>query len=73
MQSQLERLIYQIELGRGEKLSLPPSMIDSVGEGRWTITIQTTASASEPMRDHSAFLDSYTPADEGLYDDCQGR
>ncbi len=73
MQAQLERLIYQIELGHGEKLSLPPAMIDSVGEGRWTIIIQTTQPASGPMRDHSAFLDSFSPADEGLYDDCPGR
>lgn len=25
--------------------------------------------ASEPARDHSAFLNSYVPEDEGLYDD----
>ena len=25
------------------------------------------------FRDHSAFLNSYTPEDEGLYDDAEGR
>jgi hypothetical protein len=25
------------------------------------------------FRDHSAFLNSYTPEDEGLYDDAQSR
>ena len=25
------------------------------------------------FRDHSAFLNSYTPEDEGLYDDAKGR
>ena len=25
------------------------------------------------LRDHSAFLNSYTPEDEGLYDDAQSR
>ena len=73
MQAQLERLTYKIELGRGEKLSLPAALIDSVGEGCWTITVQPAGSADEPTRDHRAFLDSYSPADEGLYDDCQCR
>ena len=26
--------------------------------------------ARSPVRDHSAFLDSYAPEDEGLYDYC---
>lgn len=73
MQAQLERLTYKIELGHGEKLTLPSALIDSVGEGCWTITVQPAVSAVEPTRDHSAFLDSYSPADEGLYDDCQRR
>jgi len=25
------------------------------------------------FRDHNAFLNSYTPEDEGLYDDAEGR
>ena len=73
MQAQLERLTYKIELGHGEKLSLPAALIDSVGEGCWTITIQSSESIAEPPRDHIAFLNSYSPADEGLYDDCPGR
>ena len=27
----------------------------------------------QSLRDHSAFLNSYTPADEGLYDDAVAR
>ena len=73
MQAQLERLTYKIELGHGEKLSLPAALIDSVGEGCWTITIQSAENAAEPTRNHTAFLNSYSPADEGLYDDCPVR
>ena len=73
MKSQLERLIYNVELKPGEKLTLPPELIDSVGEGHWTITVQPVNDTQPPTRDHSAFLDSYSPDDEGLYDDCQRR
>ena len=73
MNSQLERLIYNIELEPGEKLTLPPELIDCVGEGHWTITVQPANDTRQPTRDHSAFLDSYSPEDEGLYDDCQRR
>jgi predicted DNA-binding antitoxin AbrB/MazE fold protein len=30
---------------------------------------EKTAAGQETVRDHSAFLNSYTPEDEGLYDD----
>ena len=73
MQAHLDRLTYKVELGSGEKLTLPAAIIDSVGEGCWAITVQPAVSADEPTRDHSAFLDSYSPVDEGLYDDCQRR
>ena len=73
MNTQLERIRFNIELERGEKLTLPPALIDSVGEGRWTITIQPADDTTESPRDHSAFLDSYSPDDEGLYDDCPSR
>jgi len=59
-------LTYEIELEPGEKLTLPASLIDQVGVGRWLITIQPLAA---PIRSHSAFLSSYAPEDEGLYDE----
>jgi hypothetical protein len=55
----------ETELEPGEKLTLPASLIAQVGAGRWLITIQPLAA---PIRSHSAFLGSYTPEDEGLYD-----
>lgn len=73
MNAQLERIRFNIELGRGEKLTLPPALIDSVGEGRWTITIQPADDMAASPRDHGAFLGSYSPDDEGLYDDCTSR
>ncbi len=29
--------------------------------------------SATPVRDHSAFLNSYSPEDEGLYDNAEGR
>ncbi len=71
MQSQPVNLSYEIELEPGETLALPPELTTSVGAGRWLITIQPARDQSSlSMRDHSAFLNSYVPEDEGLYDDC---
>ncbi len=63
-------LTYEIELEPGEKLTLPESLIAHVGAGRWLITIQLLPA---PIRSHSAFLNSYAPDDEGLYDDYPPR
>jgi hypothetical protein len=68
MKSNVVSLTYQIELEPGEELSLPESLVKSLGAGRWLITIQPLASEA-PIRDHTAFLNSYAPEDEGLYDD----
>ena len=64
-----------IELAPGEKLILPPSIVDSIGPGHWLITISPVDSGhiSEAVRDHSAFLNGYAPEDEGLYDDFEAR
>ena len=62
-------LTYEVELGPGEKLTLPRSLADAVGPGRWIITVQPLPAGS-PVREHSAFLRSFGPEDEGLYDDC---
>ncbi len=61
-------LTYAVELGPGERLTLPPALVESVGPGRWLITVQPLP-AHSPLRDHGAFLHSYGSEDEGLYDD----
>ena len=75
MRSELINLTYQIELQPGEKLTLPESLVDYVGPGRWIITVQPLTVAARPglIRSHSAFLNSYAPEDEGLYDDHPPR
>ncbi len=72
MKDQLLQLTYEIELGPGEKLTLPRSAEENVGAGRWLLTIQPLDRAI-PIRDHSAFLNGYAPTDEGLYDADSGR
>jgi hypothetical protein len=69
MKAQPVELTYEVELGPGERLSLPRALIESVGPGRWVITVQFLPARSQ-TRDHLAFLRSYGPKDEGLYDDC---
>jgi len=73
MRSGLVNLTYEIELQPGEKLSLPESIVENVGAGRWVIIIQplTSVTPHTPIRSHDAFLNSYAPEDEGLYDDYQ--
>lgn len=75
MQSNLVNLTYQIELGPGEKLKLPQTLVDTIGPGSWVITIRPIEPIhkAQSIRDHSAFLNSYVPEDEGLYDDDSTR
>lgn len=75
MQSNLLNLTYEIELQPGEKLALPPTLIDVIGAGRWVVTIRPseTITAVPSVRNHSAFLNSYAPEDEGIYDDYPAR
>jgi hypothetical protein len=75
MNSTVGELNVKIELKPGEKLSLPPNVVNSIGPGQWQITIRPVEqeAAREPQRGHSAFLNSYAPEDEGLYDDCAAR
>ena len=68
-----EPLIFELELQPGEKLTLPPAVVDRIGSGRWVVTIQPASTTQTPVRDHTAFLRSYAPEDEGLYDDCAAR
>jgi len=75
MQSNLLNLTYEIELHPGEKLALPPTLVDVIGAGRWIVTIRPSETMISvlPIRNHSAFLNSYAPEDEGLYDDYPTR
>lgn len=69
MKSELVKLTYKVKIEPGEKLTLPASLIESVGSGDWIITVEQFTPVSESIRNHQAFLNSYAPEDEGLYDD----
>ncbi len=69
MQGSPLELTCEVEVGPGEKLTLPNSLVENVGPGRWIITVQSLPS-DFAVRDHTAFLRTYGPEDEGLYDDC---
>lgn len=73
MNCELIKWIYKIELQPGEKLNLPESIVDSISNGRWIITIEQKAEKIEKIRSHDAFLKGYAPEDEGLYDDYPSR
>ncbi|MBW4601428.1 MAG: hypothetical protein KME29_18105 [Calothrix sp. FI2-JRJ7] len=60
-------LTYETELKPGEKLTLPESLTNHLSPGHWVITIRRQP--SEITRTYDAFLNSYAPEDEGLYDD----
>ena len=65
---------FSVELGPGERLSLPQAVVDTIGPGRWQIRISPADAPSEPVRGHGAFLNGYGPEDEGMYDDlCPAR
>lgn len=66
------KLTYEIELQPGENLNLPASLVNSVGAGRWLITIEQEATPTI-TRSHDAFLRGYAPEDEGLYNDYPSR
>lgn len=70
MKDELICLTYEIELQPGEQLRLPESLAASIGPGRWRLTIQPVH--RQPMQSHAAFLNSYAPEDEGLYDAYPG-
>jgi hypothetical protein len=72
MDTKLVNLTYEIKLQTGEKLILPDSITKAIGAGRWLITIApvTDAKPERSIRSHDAFLNGYSPEDEGLYDDC---
>jgi hypothetical protein len=66
-------LTYEVEIEDGEPFTVPAGLDESLGPGRWRITIQpiaATANGESAVRGHDAFLNAYAPEDEGLYDDC---
>jgi hypothetical protein len=75
MSMSTDQLTCEVELRPGEKFRLPPALADRVGPGHWLVTITPlgTSETKGPVRDHSAFLNSYVAEDEGLYDDYSAR
>jgi hypothetical protein len=74
MQTKVTEITYDVELRPGEALTLPADAAAIIGPGRWRVSITSGENGlnKESVRDHSAFLNSYVPEDEGLYDDCSG-
>jgi hypothetical protein len=70
MNDAIKHLEVEVELQPGEKLKLPAALVDSVGPGRWRITVKPAKGA---VRGHDAFLAGYAAGDEGLYDDHASR
>ena len=68
MSNQPVMLTYEVDLLPGEPLALPSDFTANIGAGRWLITIQPIETPAS-VRDHRAFMNSYAPEDEGLYDD----
>lgn len=71
MKLQSDEKICTVDLKPGEKLTLPASLADVVGPGRWVVSVRPCDAATETdtVRRHDAFLNGYAPQDEGLYDD----
>lgn len=72
MHSKVTEIIYDIQLQPGEVLSLPKDAKPILGPGHWLVSIKpadTAESQSGFIRNHSAFMSSFAPEDEGLYDD----
>jgi len=73
MKEKVVNLTYEIDLQPGEKLTLPESLVESVGAGSWIITVQPKQSYPVITRSHDGFLKGYALEDEGLYDDYPSR
>jgi hypothetical protein len=63
---EIERVIERLPAEDFEKLSAWMAR-------RGGVSGQPAKPAPLVFRDHSGFLNSYTPEDEGLYDDAQSR
>lgn len=73
MNEAIRHLAVEVELQPDEKLQLPQALVDSVGAGRWLITVEPAQGTGTAVRGHDAFLAGYAAEDEGLYDDDAGR
>lgn len=74
MKQNLVNLVWEIEIGPDERLSFPQELIDIVSTGRWLVSISPADRGQPaPTRDHSAFLQSYSPEDDALYENYPGR
>lgn len=62
-------LTYEVDLKPIEKLSLPESLTNNLSPGHWVVSIRKQPQAPETVQIYNAFLNSYAPEDEGLYDD----
>lgn len=69
MASDFTEITFDVQLQPGEPLTLPEDAAAIVGPGHWVVSIRPADSAGGPIRDHTAFLNSFAPEDEGLYDD----
>ena len=52
MHHQPLEITYEIELNPGERLTPPDALVNSVGPGRWLVTVQSLPPTSA-VRDHS--------------------
>jgi hypothetical protein len=66
---EIERIIEQLPLEDFEKLS---AWVEQRRRARMAIHPRS-ASGTTAIRDHGAFLNGYSPEDEGIYDDASGR
>jgi hypothetical protein len=75
MESKPFEITYDVQLLPGEALSLPKEAAAIVGPGHWLVSIRPADDNSDRqfVRDHTAFLNSYSAEDEGLYDDYSSR
>lgn len=75
MDSKVTEITFDVQLQPGEALSFPPGVPQIVGPGHWLVSIRPadSGSASGPVRSHDAFMNSYAPEDDGLYDDYSSR
>lgn len=69
MHSEFTEVTYDVHLQPGEALALPKDAADIVGPGHWLVSIRPANDEGNSIRNHSAFLNSFVPEDEGLYDD----
>jgi hypothetical protein len=69
LNSDFNEITFDLQLQPGEPLQLPKEAAAIVGPGHWLVSVRPADCQSGPVRDHSAFVNSFAPEDEGLYDD----